>query len=91
MEKTAIQAYYEDTRKSLMDNITALRSLVHQARALSDAIQQLSQTPDIDPNVVKQVEGALKSLFTSIDELTDKVSVLFDNYGKLSEQLFPDN
>jgi ABC-type transporter Mla subunit MlaD len=89
MDRTALEAYYDDTKHALDENIKALKSLVTHAKSLSDAVQQLENSTDASTEVKSAIDSALSNLYVSIDTLTDRVAELFDNYQKLSKELFP--
>jgi len=92
MDKETLQQYYDETKKSLLDNVAALKSLLSQAAALSEAVQQLH---NLDPGSIPQevvggIDTALNNLYDSISDLAKKIEKLFEDYKKLSDELFHD-
>jgi prefoldin subunit 5 len=89
MDRSALQAYYDDTLRALQDNVAALKGLIKQANALSSAVQNLESSSDASKEVKNAIDAALQNLYESIDVVADKVGTLFENYQKLSKELFP--
>jgi len=82
MTKAAINEYTA-MRKAIQNNIEAIRSLINQANALMQVVNEIEDNTELKAQLLAQV----KSLNGSIDHLVDETDKLFKLYIDLANSV----